>query len=62
MSSDQKSDRHLTELTNRRLLIGPIFAGHKILQNDSYDITIQWNLSIADMFYSGHLSIPDTSL
>ena len=27
-----------------------------------FTFQIQWNLSIADMLYSGHLSIADTSL
>ena len=31
------------------------------LLSASFDLKIQWNLSISDMLYSGHLSIADTS-
>ena len=31
-------------------------------ENSVYILKIQWNLSIADMLYSGHLSIADTIL
>ena len=54
---EKNNSRHASFEINQHLTIKYTYFGPSPIADD---IVIQWNLSIADLLYSGHLSIADT--